>query len=82
MRNVAAGWAPPHDTPGRTTHPDAGVNTAASLAGAHGLRAYDAVQPATALAVRAADPACDAFACFDRNLRRLAALSGRALVPA
>lgn len=54
---------------------------AAALAGAHGLRAYDAVQLATAVAVRDADPRCAAFACFDAELRRAAAASGFALVP-
>jgi predicted nucleic acid-binding protein len=54
---------------------------AAREAARHGLRAYDAVQLATALAVRAADPDCASFACFDRDLRRAASRAGLALVP-
>lgn len=48
----------------------------------HGLRAYDAVQLATAQAVREAAPGCAAFAAFDKNLRGAAAMEGFALVPA
>jgi predicted nucleic acid-binding protein len=57
------------------------LEDATRLAAAHGLRAYDAVQLASALAARAADPGCDAFACFDAELRDAAAAAGLALVP-
>ncbi len=54
--------------------PDAPVlDAAARLAGVHGLRAYDAVQLATALAVVAVEPDCRTFAAFDRQLRTAAA---------
>lgn len=46
------------------------------------LRAYDAVQLASALAVRDLDPLCDQFACFDAELRRAAARADFALLPA
>lgn len=57
------------------------LDTAARLAGAHGLRAYDAVQLATAAAVRAAEPSCQSFAASDESLRRAATLEGFAIVP-
>jgi predicted nucleic acid-binding protein len=47
----------------------------------HGLRAYDAMQLASALAVRDTDPGCDAFACFDNEVRRAASRAGFSLVP-
>ncbi|MDR2454074.1 MAG: type II toxin-antitoxin system VapC family toxin [Bifidobacteriaceae bacterium] len=52
------------------------LDQAARLAAAHGLRAYDAVQLATALAVRQADPDCDVFACFDHQLSEAAIREG------
>ena len=55
---------------------------AARLVAVRGLRAYDAVQLATALAAREADPDCASFACFDTALRAAAAAHGFALVPA
>jgi len=54
---------------------------AAQEAARHALRAYDAVQLASALAVRAADPRCGAFACFDVDLRRAASREGFTVVP-
>ncbi len=57
------------------------LDDAARLCASHGLRAYDAVQLATALAVRQADESCTAFAVFDRSLRRAAAAEGFDLVP-
>jgi predicted nucleic acid-binding protein len=57
------------------------LDLAARLVAVHGLRAYDAVQLATGLAVREADPSCAAFACFDGTLRRAAAAEGFSLVP-
>jgi predicted nucleic acid-binding protein len=44
------------------------LERAAELAGAHGLRAYDAVQLSSALAARAVDKRCAALAAFDREL--------------
>jgi hypothetical protein len=44
------------------------------------VRAYDAVQLASALAARAANPGCREFACFDEGLRAAAAREGFALV--
>jgi len=57
------------------------LNEAATLCATHGLRAYDAVQLSAALAVRAADESCAAFAAFGRSLRTAAAAQGFSLVP-
>ncbi|MGH2961962.1 MAG: type II toxin-antitoxin system VapC family toxin [Solirubrobacterales bacterium] len=57
------------------------LDGAASLLAAHGLRAYDAVQLASALAAREADPDCESFACFDHELRDAASASGFTLIP-
>lgn len=54
---------------------------AARLTGSHGLRAYDAVQLASAVAARQIDPGCAALAVFDSALRRAAAAEGFALIP-
>jgi predicted nucleic acid-binding protein len=54
---------------------------AASEAASHGLRAYDAVQLASAIAVRELDPHCSDFACFDSELRRAASRAGFLLIP-
>jgi hypothetical protein len=53
---------------------------AASLLPRHGLRAYDAVQLASAFAAREADPLCSVFACFDRALNEAAEANGFGLV--
>jgi uncharacterized protein len=55
---------------------------AARLCASHSLRAYDAVQLASALAVRHADESCTTLAAFDRSLRTAAAAEGLDLVPA
>lgn len=52
------------------------IDRAAELTGIHGLRAYDAVQLASALATRAADTRCDTFASFDQNLTQAAISEG------
>lgn len=52
------------------------LEDAARLTGVHGLRAYDAVQLATACAVRDADPDIAVFVAFDRALRDAAAVEG------
>jgi len=57
------------------------LKDAAARAAAYGLRAYDAVQLASAIAVRQADEDCDSLACFDRDLRDAAAACGFALIP-
>lgn len=54
---------------------------AARLTGTHALRGFDAVQLASALEARAADPGCGSFACFDETLNAAAAANGFALVP-
>lgn len=54
---------------------------AAQEAARHDLRAYDAVQLASALAVRLLDPRCSHFACFDAELRRAASRAGFLLIP-
>jgi predicted nucleic acid-binding protein len=54
---------------------------AAREAARHALRAYDAVQLASALAVRELHPRCSHFACFDADLRRAASREGFTLVP-
>ncbi len=54
---------------------------AAREASRHSLRAYDAVQLASAFAVRESDPRCSHFACFDADLRRAASREGFTLVP-
>lgn len=52
------------------------LERAAGLAGTHGLRAYDAVQLASALAARDADNRCSTFAAFDRELLAAAVAEG------
>lgn len=58
------------------------LDEAARLTAAHALRALDAVQLATALAARRADPGCTTFACFDHRLREAAVVAGFTLHPA
>jgi uncharacterized protein len=57
------------------------LEEAARLAGVHGLRAYDAVQLATAVAVRAADPSITRFVAFDKDLRGAAGVEGFTVEP-
>jgi hypothetical protein len=57
------------------------LDESARLCASHGVRAYDAVQLSSALAVRRVDESCTAFAAFDRSLRTAAAAEGFALVP-
>jgi predicted nucleic acid-binding protein len=57
------------------------LDAAASILPTYGLRAYDAVQLASAAAARETDPGCSAFACFDEDLRDCASAVGFALVP-
>ena len=55
---------------------EAAVEHAVELTGAHGLRAYDAIQLACALAARAVDNGCTMLASFDHDLIRAAAAEG------
>lgn len=57
------------------------AEAAGRLTGVHGLRAYDAVQLASALAARASTGATT-LAAFDRGLRAAATTEGLALLPA
>lgn len=57
------------------------LDDAAALSATRGLRAYDAVQLATARVAAAADPTCRTFAAFDRGLRTAAAAEGFVLIP-
>lgn len=57
------------------------LEEAVRLTAVHGLRAYDAVQLATAKAVRSADPSCTSCAVFDKNLRAAAAMEGFSPLP-
>ena len=60
---------------------DGVLSDAVRLLPLHGLRAYDAVQLASALAAQTADKQCDTIAAFDTDLRRAAAAEGLALLP-
>ena len=60
---------------------DGVLEAAADLVAVHPLRAYDAVQLASAAAARSAEPACRTFACFDTALRTAAARVGFRLLP-
>jgi predicted nucleic acid-binding protein len=57
------------------------LDMAARLTRAHGLRAHDAVQLASARAVAAADPGCDTLAAFDGGLRTSAVVEGLSVLP-
>lgn len=57
------------------------LDEAARLCGVHGLRAYDAVQLASALVARASEPSCRTIAAFDERLRVAAAAEGLDLLP-
>lgn len=56
------------------------LDDAATLVAVHGLRAYDAIQLASALAVRTEFGECDSFAAFDIGLCEAAAAEGFTLV--
>ena len=78
-RDFAADYAGSLEKPPRfhTVALTAGtIGRAAELAGSHGLRAYDAVQLACALATRAVDENCTMLASFDRELTRAAVAEG------
>lgn len=52
------------------------LDEAARCAARHPLRAYDAVQLASAIAARRAEPSATGFACFDEQLTAAAAAEG------
>ncbi len=58
------------------------LDTAARFVGVHSLRAYDAVQLASAAAAAAAIPECRTVVAFDSTLRAATAKEGFALLPA
>jgi predicted nucleic acid-binding protein len=57
------------------------LERASGIVATHALRAHDAVQLASGLAARDADPTCETFACFDETLRTAAAANGFVLLP-
>lgn len=57
------------------------LETAVRSLSRHALRAYDAVQLASAMLARAADAALIEFTCFDVELRKAARAEGFALLP-
>ncbi len=57
------------------------VDSAARLLALHPLRSLDAVQLATALTAREADPDLSDFVCFDRRLTEAARAEGFRTVP-
>lgn len=57
------------------------LDHAARLTGVHGLRAYDAIQLASACAVSAAVTDQVTFTAFDKTLRTAAAAEGLGLLP-
>jgi uncharacterized protein len=61
---------------------DGVLERAAELVADYGLRAYDAVQLASALATRDLDQRCDTLAAFDRGLIRAAMSEGLRPFPA
>ncbi|TFC17384.1 PIN domain-containing protein [Cryobacterium algoritolerans] len=58
------------------------LDDAATLVESYGLRAYDAVQLASARTAREIEPDCRSFAAFDDQLRVAAAAEGFQLIPA
>jgi predicted nucleic acid-binding protein len=52
------------------------LDLAADLTDRYGLRAYDAIQLASAVAVRRIDDSCQVFACFDKGLSAAAGGEG------
>ncbi len=57
------------------------LDAAIQFAGLHGLRAYEAVQLATAAAARVEVPECTTFVTFDQPLRRAAVALGFSILP-
>ena len=85
VQEFEADYHPGQDEPVRllaVTAADPVLDAAARLAAVHGLRAYDAVQLASARAARAADGDCTTFAAYDSRLRAAAAAEGFTPFPA
>lgn len=61
--------------------PSSVLDVAARLVASRALRAYDAMQLASACAAREVEPACAAFACADRRLRAAATAEGFEVLP-
>ena len=59
---------------------EAVIDTAIRFVGLYGLRAYDAVQLASAVAARNDVPECTTFVCFDHALQRAAVALGFSLL--
>jgi predicted nucleic acid-binding protein len=57
------------------------LDTAVALCGIHGLRAYDAIQLASAVRARAVDPTITELLTYDVALHRAAAAEGFAVNP-
>ncbi len=57
------------------------LTAAAGLVAVHRLRSLDAIQLASAVRARGADPRMETFACFDDRLREAAAAEGFRCVP-
>ena len=57
------------------------LDRAAHATAVHGLRACDAIQLATPVVARAADPDLTTFACFDERLADAARLEGFTTIP-
>lgn len=57
------------------------LELAATSLARHALRAYDALQLASAMAARDVDDGVTEFACFDRQLREAAVAEGFDLLP-
>lgn len=60
---------------------DGVLETAVRSLSRHPLRAYDAMQLASAMLARTADGALTGFACFDAELREAARAEGFAILP-
>lgn len=60
---------------------DAVLDRAAQAAAIHGLKAYDAIQLATAIVARSADPDLTSMACFDQQLSTAARREGFTTIP-
>ena len=58
------------------------LDAAIQFAGLHGLRAYDAVELATAVAAPVEVPECTTFVAFDQQLRRAVVALGFSILPA
>jgi predicted nucleic acid-binding protein len=73
------GSSPPRFSPVAVS--DEQLEHAARATAVHGLRAYDAVQLAAAVAVRGVDPTCSTFVAFDTDLSAAARIEGFELLP-